>query len=309
TVSGDRAPEFSLYDRRTKTLKPLFSERPQLAGLRLPKPESFKITARDGLEIPVYLTRPTGDARRPLVLYPHGGPWSRDHDDYDPDVQLLVNRGYAVLQVEYRGSHGFGKAFLNAGNHEYGLKMRDDLIDAVAWAIQRGIADPARIGVFGASAGGYLSLRVTEARPDLFRATVDVVGPTDIKVLLESMPKSWLAIKARWVRRIGDVEHDEALNRKLSPQFAGPQARASFLIAQGANDPRVNPRHSESMVAKLRAQGATVDYLLYLDEGHGFSRPENNLDFYGRLEEFLARTLGGRAQPATPQPGARVEIR
>src|SRR5262249_5730098 len=165
--AGDRPLEYSVYDREAKTLKPLFSEQPELQKQHLPGPTRYEINARDGLKIPIYLTRPPGDTPRPLILYPHGGPWFRDHADFDPVVQLLVNRGYAVLQVEYRGSTGHGKAFLNAGNHEYGLKMRDDLIDAVEWTIRSKFADPTRIAVFGFSAGGYLALRVTEARPEL----------------------------------------------------------------------------------------------------------------------------------------------
>ena len=315
--SGDRPTEYGLYDRHAKTLTPLFSERPQLKAQLLRKLEFFQISARDGLKVPLYLTRPASSGPAPLILYPHGGPWDRDHDDYDSTLQLLVNRGYAVLLVEYRGSDGFGLKHLNDGNHEYGLKMRDDLLDAVEWAIHEGYADPKRIGVFGISAGGYLALRVSEARPDLFRAVVDVVGPTDIGYLLASMPKNWQAVKGRWVRRIGDPEHDEELNKKLSPQFDGTEPlQTSFLIAQGANDPRVNMRHADAIVAKLRERGAPVDYVVYLNEGHGLARPENNLDFYTRVEAFFAKTLGGRAEPAsTPTAGeegaqeVQVEVR
>jgi dipeptidyl aminopeptidase/acylaminoacyl peptidase len=318
TWAGDRPLEYSLFDRRKNALQPLFSEHPFLSGMRLAKPRALTLTARDGSKIPVYLTRPIPDdtaaapgksSRVPLVLYPHGGPWDRDHDMYDPFVQFLANRGYAVLQVEYRGSVGFGKTYLNAGNHEFGLKMRDDLIDAVEWTVQTGIADPARIAVYGESGGGYLALRVTEARPDLFRATIDVVGPTDVKFLLESMPNNWQAIKSRWVRRIGDAEHDESLNRKLSPQFDGPLSGSSFLIAMGAHDPRVNPQHADRIVERLLHAGIAVEQLVYLDEGHGFARPENNMDFFGRVEVFLARNLGGRAEAFSPQAGARVEIK
>jgi dipeptidyl aminopeptidase/acylaminoacyl peptidase len=307
--AGDRPTEYSLFDRHAKLLTPLGTEFPQLETQPLRKPESFEVTARDGLKIPAYLTRPSGSGSAPLVLFPHGGPWARDHDDFDPIVQLLANRGYAILQVEYRGSVGFGKTFLNGGNHEFGLKMRDDLIDATEWAIQKGYADPKRVGVFGISGGGYLSLRVSEARPDLFRAVVDVVGPTDVGFLLASMPKNWQATKARWVRRIGDAEHDEELNRKLSPQFDTESLQTSFLIAQGANDPRVNMRHSDSIVTRLRDKGASVEYVVYLDEGHGLARPESNIDFYGRVEAFFARTLGGKAEPVGKETGADVEVR
>ncbi|HEX5460583.1 MAG TPA: alpha/beta fold hydrolase [Steroidobacteraceae bacterium] len=307
-LAGDRPVEYSLYDRASKALKPLFSEIPQLAARRLPRPEHFDITARDGLRIPVYLTKPPGTGPHPLVLYLHGGPWSRDHDEFDPVVQLLVNRGYAVLQVEYRGSAGYGKAFLNAGNHQYGLKMRDDAIDAVEWTIHHGVTDPKRIGVLGFSAGGYLALRVTEARPDLLRATVDGFGPTDVGADLAATPPSWEAIKMRWVRRIGDAEHDEALNRRISPRFEHEPVEGSFLVVHGANDPRVERKLSDDFVTMLRKRGAKVTYIVYPDEGHGLARPANNLDLYGRVEEFLARRLGGRAQPWRTQPGAHVEV-
>lgn len=308
TLAADHPVEYSLYDRAAKTLKPLFSEMPQLAALRLPRSEYFDITARDGLRIPVYLTRPPGTGRHPLVLYPHGGPWYRDHDEFDPVVQLLVNRGYAVLQVEYRGSTGYGKAFLNAANHQMGLKTRDDAIDAVEWTIRHGIADPKHIGVLGFSAGGYLALRVTEARPDLFRATVDVFGPTDVGMWLATIPPNWEAIKMRWVRRIGDAEHDARLNRRISTRFEHDPIQGSFLVAQGANDVRIKRATSDAFVTMLRKRDADVAYIVYLDEGHGFDRPADNLDFYGRVEEFLAQRLGGRVQPWQAQPGARVEV-
>src|SRR5579872_175907 len=307
-LAGDKPIEYSLYDQRKKSLQPLFSEHPELARYPLAKPQAVTFKARDGLQIPAYLTRPLSQQGPvPLILYPHGGPWARDHMDFDPIVQLLASRGYAVLQVEYRGTTGFGKSFLNASNHEFGLKMRDDLIDGVEWSIAQGIADPKRIAVFGISAGRYLALRVTEARPDLFRATADVVGPSDVKFFLESIPPNWRTVKARWVRRIGDAEHDEALNRKISPHFTSVAAKGAFLVAQGAHDPRVNRKNSDAIVSALRQQGATVSYLVYTDEGHGFVRPENNLDFFGRLEEFLATNLRGRAQPWVQQRTAHVE--
>jgi dipeptidyl aminopeptidase/acylaminoacyl peptidase len=308
TLAGDRPIEYSLYERATHTLKFLFSEYPELPAQRLARPAHFNITARDGLRIPVYLTQPAGGGRHPLILYPHGGPWARDHYEFDPLIQLLVNRGYAVLQPEYRGSTGYGKVFLNAGNHEYGLKTRDDAIDAVEWTIHQGIADPQRIGVLGFSAGGYLALRVTEARPDLFRATVDVVGPTDVAASLATIPPNWEAVKTRWVRRIGDAEHDEALNLRISPRFEHEPIPGSIFVAQGANDVRVKRELSDAFVTLLRKRGAQVTYVVYRDEGHGFVRPENNFDFYGRVEEYLAQRLGGRAQPWRAQPGAQVEI-
>ena len=308
TLTAARPIEYSLYERTSHTLKFLFSEYPALAALRLPRMTHVNITARDGLSIPVYLTQPAGGGRHPLILLPHGGPWARDHYEFDPVTQLLVNRGYAVLWVEYRGSTGYGKAFLNAGNNQYGLKTRDDAIDAVEWTIHNGVADPQRIGVLGFSAGGYLALRVTEARPDLFRATVDVFGPTDVAASLATIPPNWEAVKTRWVRRIGDAEHDQALNLRISPRFEHEPITSSLFVAQGSNDVRVKKELSDAFVDGLRKRGAKVTYVVYRDEGHGFVRPENNIDFYGRVEEFLAQRLGGRAQPWRAQPGAQVEI-
>jgi len=308
-LSGDRPNIYSLYDRTTHTLTRVFQEESPLASKPFVRPRPGTIKARDGLDIPIYLTRKPGAHPRPLLLVVHGGPWFRDRQDFDPSVQLFADRGYAVLQVQYRGSAGYGKAFMNAGDHEFGLKMRDDLIDAVEWAIHEKVAAPGRIGVFGASAGGYLALRVTEERPDLFRATVDLVGPTDLKYQMESMSKSSLPVMTRWLTRVGDVINDPSLNRRLSPHFDKPSPQNAFLIAQGANDPRVNRQNSDRLAANLRRKGIPVRYLLYLNEGHGFARPENNLDFYGRLEAFLSERLGGQAEPMIAQPGIKVEVK
>lgn len=269
------------------------------------------IVARDGLRLPTYLTLPPGGARKnlPLILYPHGGPWMRDAWGFDPTVQILATRGYAVLQVQFRGSIGFGTTFLNAGTHQFGLAMEDDLIDGVRWAIQEGIADPKRLGVTGASAGGYATLRAIEEYPDLFAAAVDLVGPSDLALLFTTMPAGWGAVKTRWVRRMGDVEHDDALNQRLSPLYHVEAIKTPLMIGQGANDPRVKIANSDRIVQAMREKNLPVTYLVYPDEGHGFARPENNLDFFGRVEEFFARHLGGRAEPWVKIEGATGEER
>jgi dipeptidyl aminopeptidase/acylaminoacyl peptidase len=302
---------FYLYDRATKQMQFLFTPWPEFDEYKLSQSRSVIITARDGLKLVAYLTLPQGMEGRnlPLILYPHGGPWERDDWGFDPFIQWLANRGYAVLQVNFRGSTGFGKAFLNAGNHQFGLGMEEDMIDAVKWAITEGIADPKRVAVMGASAGGYATLRGVSRYPDLFRCGVDLVGPSDLRILFTSMPPGWGVVKTRWVRRIGDVEHDEGLNRELSPLYHTDQIHVPMLIGQGANDPRVNIKNSDVIVEALRKRNIPVTYVVYPDEGHGFARPENNLDFFGRAEDFLAQCLDGRAEPWVKISGSTAEVR
>jgi dipeptidyl aminopeptidase/acylaminoacyl peptidase len=307
---SDGPLRFYLYDRVSKRAEFLFTPRPEFDEYKLTQSKPVLIPARDGLQLVGYLTLPAGvSSTLPLLLYPHGGPWARDDWGFDPLTQWLANRGYAVLQVNFRGSTGFGKSFLNAGNHQFGLGMEDDMIDAVKWAVKEGIADPKRIAVMGASAGGYATLRAVSRYPDLFSCGVDLVGPSDLKILFTSMPAGWGAVKARWVRRMGDVEHDDQLNRELSPLYHVDQIRVPMLIGQGANDPRVNIKNSDVMVQALREKKIPVTYIVYPDEGHGFARPENNLDFFGRAEDFLAQCLGGRAERWVKVPGSTAEVR
>jgi dipeptidyl aminopeptidase/acylaminoacyl peptidase len=310
-VVADKPQTFFLYNRNTKSTAILFVEAPELVKYRLGDVSPVLITARDGLKLVAYLTLPQGVKGRslPMVLYVHGGPWARDHWGYDPVTQFLANRGYAVLRVNYRGSTGFGKAFLNAGNHQFGFGMQDDLTDAVKWAIEQRIADPKRVGIMGYSGGGYASLRGITRTPELYACAVDVDGPTDVKALFASMPSWWEAVKARWIRRIGDVEHDDELNRRMSPAFDVDKIRVPVLIGQGARDPRVNIKSSEVTVAALRRQKVAVIYVVYPDEGHHFLRAENNIDFLGRVEEFLAKHLGGRAAPWYEVSGSTAEMR
>lgn len=306
------APEtYYLFDRTTKKLTKLFTDHPALLQYRLAAKKPVVILSRDGLELVSYLTLPPGAEPKglPLILVPHGGPWTRDHADADPSVQLLADRGYAVLQVNFRGSTGFGMKFLNASTHELGLKMQDDLIDGVKWAIEQGIADPKRIGVLGGSGGGYATLRALTETPDMFRCGVDLFGPADIKVMIESFPPYWSAVRSRWIRRIGDVIHDDAFNRRISPIYHMDQIKVPILVEAGGNDPRVPMAEMEASVKALRAAGRDVTFVVYPDEGHGVGRPENNLDFFGRAEEFLAKCLGGRAEPWKKIEGSSAELR
>jgi dipeptidyl aminopeptidase/acylaminoacyl peptidase len=311
TRRSDAPLTFYKYDRETKKLSQLFTENPALAKFALARKKPVTVKARDGLELVSYLTISPGvePKRLPLVILIHGGPWARDSDDYEPEVQFLANRGYAVLQVNYRGSTGFGINFFNAGNLQVGLGMVEDLFDAVRWAVDQGIADPKRIAAMGGSMGGYGTLRALEMRPDLFACGVDECGPADEATSLRTFPSYWSNIIARWRRREGDVDHDEKWNRKISPLYHVDAIRAPLLIGQGKNDPRVTLANADAMVAALRKAKREVTYVVYPDEGHGFGRPENQFDFYGRVEEFLAKYLGGRAEPWKKIAGATAQLK
>jgi dipeptidyl aminopeptidase/acylaminoacyl peptidase len=310
-LRSDAPVFYYAFDRDTRKVTPLYSVNPALSHFVLAPKKPVIIHSRNGLAMVSYLTTPPGmEAKNlPLVLSIHGGPWARDEGDFEPEVQFLANRGYAVLQVNYRGSTGFGVNFLNAGNSQWGRGTQEDLFDAAQWAIDNGTADPKRIAAMGWSGGGFATLLALEMRPDLFVCGVDGSGPTDLATLFRSFPNYWSNIMTRWRRRAGDFDHDDALNRKVSPLYHVDDIRAPLLIGQGQNDPRVTIANVDSMVAELRKEKRNVIYVVYPDEGHGFARPENNLDFYGRVEEFLAKYLGGRSQPWEKIPGATAEVR
>jgi dipeptidyl aminopeptidase/acylaminoacyl peptidase len=297
---------FFSFDRTSLKGTFLFADRPKLEQAPLVDMEPVRFPARDGLPLRGYLTRPTGaSASSPLMLLVHGGPWGRDEWRLDPYAQWLANRGYSVLQVNFRGSTGYGRAFLNAGNREWGKAMQTDLLDAVDWAVKRGVADRAKVGIMGGSYGGYATLAGAAFAPDVFRCGVDIVGPSNIFTLIHSVPPYWKPIRAMFDRRIGNVDlpADKALLEAASPLFSADKIRIPLLIGQGANDPRVKQAESEQIVAALEKHGLPVTYVVYPDEGHGFARPENSLDFNARVEAFLAQYLGGRVEP---RPGDRV---
>ncbi len=297
---GDRQSlHYYLYDRDSGEARLLFVARPELEKYPLAERRPVRIRARDGLVLHGYLTLPPGAEPRnlPTVLYPHGGPWARDFWGWEPIAQWLANRGYAVLQVNFRGSVGYGKAFVNAGNKEWGGKMQDDLTDAVRWLIEQGIADPERIAIMGGSYGGYATLAGLAFTPELYRCGVDIVGPSNLFTLLESIPPYWKPMVAIFHTRMGHPERDAELLRARSPLFHAERIRAPLLIGQGANDPRVKRQESLQIVEALRKAGREVEYVEYPDEGHGFFKPENRLDFFRRAERFLAKHLGGRAEP------------
>jgi len=303
---------YCVYDRSDRSISPLFEEQPGLDKWLLSPHRPFAFRARDDAKLVAYLTTPVGVSGKilPLVLYPHGGPWARDTWGIDPTVQLLANRGYAVLQVNFRGSAGYGTKFLNAGTGGWGVGvMQNDLTDAVNWAIAQGIADPNHIGVMGGSYGGYATLSAVAFTPMLYACGVDIVGPSDVQTLLDSIPDYWGPIKKRWIRRIGFDKGGDSLDRRISPLYHASEIHAPLLIGHGANDPRVKLKHSQMLVDAIRKGGGNVTFIVYPDEGHGFSRPENNLDFYGRVEEFLAKHLGGRAEPWVEVRGSTAQAK
>jgi dipeptidyl aminopeptidase/acylaminoacyl peptidase len=300
--TSDTSPvEYYLYDRPAKKLTALFCAQPELKKYKLAAMQPVTIKSRDGLELVCYLTLPVGVESKdlPLILNVHGGPWARDSWGLDPTVQWLANRGYAVLQVNYRGSTGFGKKFLHAGDREWGAKMHDDLLDAVDWAVKQHHADRGRVAIFGGSYGGYAALVGAAFTPDVFACAVDIVGPSNLVTLLKSIPPYWAPMKKLMALRIGDLEKEEDFLKARSPLFKADRIKIPLLIAQGKNDPRVKEAESEQIKAAMEHAGKPVEYMLFPDEGHGFQRPENRLKFYAAAEAFLAKHLGGgRVEPA-----------
>jgi dipeptidyl aminopeptidase/acylaminoacyl peptidase len=288
------------FDRRMKEARLLFHNRPELTTASLAPMRPISFVARDGLTIHGYLTKPLGapsHAPLPMVLNVHGGPWHRDTWGYNAEAQWLANRGYACLQVNYRGSTGYGKAFLNAGNREWGGRMHDDLVDAVQWAIGEGVADTRRIAIYGGSYGGYAALVGATFTPDLFCCAVDIVGVSNLITFIKSIPPYWSAFLNDLHQRVGNPDTDAAFLRERSPLFRADQIRIPILIAQGANDPRVKQAEAEQIVEAMKRNGVDYEYLLFPDEGHGFAKPANNIRFYAAAEKFLAKHLGGRAEP------------
>ncbi|MEM7780169.1 MAG: S9 family peptidase [Pseudomonadota bacterium] len=297
-----------IFDRQAETLTPFYTSRPELDGAPLQPMHPIEITSRDGLTLPSYLTLPVGsdsdgdghpDEAVPMVLLVHGGPWARDDYGFNPYHQMLANRGYAVLSVNFRGSTGFGKDFLNAGNLQWGLKMHDDLIDATNWAIEEGVAIEDRVAIMGGSYGGYATLAGLTFTPEVFACGVDIVGPSNLETLLSTIPPYWAPVVKIFHERMGDPNTEEglALLRAASPLYKADQIVRPLLIAQGANDPRVKQAESDQIVGAMMEAGIPVTYVLYPDEGHGFAKPSNNISFVAITENFLSECIGGRAEP------------
>ena len=295
----DGPVQYWLWDRDQKNGTYLFTSRPSLEGLPLVKMKAVEIESRDGMKLPSYYSLPAGwkaGDRVPLIVMVHGGPWARDSWGYNPYHQWLTNRGYAVLNVNFRGSTGFGKDFLNAGNREWYAKMQDDVNDVAKWAVDQGWADPERLAIMGGSYGGYATLAGMTRDPELWACGVDIVGPSHIATLLETIPPYWAPMKAMFEQRVGAMDEPEYLDQ-ISPLTHVDRIARPLLIGQGANDPRVKISESDQIVAAMDAQGIPVTYVVFPDEGHGFARPENNTAFNAVTEAFLAEHLGGRFEP------------
>lgn len=300
-------PSTWLYERKAKRLTKLFTARPELEGAPLVPMFPQEIKARDGLNLVSYLSLPkaadpsgSGKAARPvpMVLLVHGGPWARDSYGYRSYHQWLANRGYAVLSVNYRGSTGFGKGFISKADLQWGRKMHDDLIDAVEWAVKSGVTTRDKVAIMGGSYGGYATLAGLTFTPTTFACGVDIVGPSNLFTLLQTIPPYWESGKQQFYKRMGDptTEEGRALLKERSPLNFADRIQRPLLIGQGANDPRVNVRESDQIVAAMKEKNIPVTYIVFPDEGHGFARPVNNIAFNAVAENFLSTCLGGRAE-------------
>jgi dipeptidyl aminopeptidase/acylaminoacyl peptidase len=289
-----------LFDRKTKKVSFQYRPRPDIPIKSLAPMKAIKYKSSDGLEIPAYLVLPKGVPAKnlPMVAFPHGGPWGRDYWGYNSFAQFLANRGYAVLLPNFRASTGYGKKFLDAGNRQWGDKMQDDITWGIKYLISEGIVDAKHVGIMGGSYGGYATLAGVAFTPDLYAAAVSIVGPSNLITLLNSIPPYWESIRKLFYLRMGDPTTDEgkAQLERQSPLNSADKIKTPLLVAQGANDPRVNKAESEQIVNALRKRNFAVEYILAPDEGHGFARPVNNMAMLAAAEKFLATYLGGRYQ-------------
>ncbi len=312
TTHSDLEPgETFLFDRQTRKLTFQYCDREHLPRKDLAIQQIVRYKSSDGLEIPAYLTIPRGvEAKNlPVIVTPHGGPWAQDWWGYNPDTQFWANRGYAVLSMNFRGSAGYGKKFIDAGNRQWGEKMQDDITWGVRYLVSQGIADPKRVAISGGSYGGYATLAGVAFTPDLYSAAVAYCAPSNLISELASVPPYWEDGRRMLQVRVGDptTADGKAQLERQSPLNSADKIKAPLLVVHGANDPRVKKAESERIVAELRDRGTPVEYLLADDEGHGFTRPVNNMAYYAEAERFLAKYLGGRCQESmTPEVAKRL---
>lgn len=296
-VGGDRTRgAYYLYNKERDTARHIADLAPWLREEEMNEMLPVTYTTRDGLPVEAYLTLPAhltlGEARGlPVVVNPHGGPWSRDSWGYSSVVQFLANRGYAVFQMNFRGSTGYGRRFLEAGYKQWGLKMQDDITDGVEWLIGQGVADPERVAIFGGSYGGYAVLAGLAFTPQLYACGVDYVGVSNLLTFMQTIPPYWRPLLDMMHEQVGDPEKDREQLAATSPALHADRITAPLFIAQGANDPRVNKAESDQMVEALRRRGVTVEYMVKENEGHGFQNEENRIDFYRAMERFLRKNL------------------
>lgn len=319
-VRSNRPARYHLYDLGADSMKLLFAAQPVLDQVVVASTRPLVIKASDGLAMPSYLTLPVGsdangdglpDRPLPLVLFPHGGPWWRDGYEYQRYRQWLADRDYAVLKVNFRGSTGFGKRHLNGGDGQWAGRVHQDLLDSVDWALSNGIATASKVAIMGGSHGGYATLVGLAFTPERFACGVDFFGPSSLETMLNALPKTLTAIRADMAHRMGnpDTEQGRKVLRSNSPLYYASKIRRPLLVGQGGRDPRVKQAEADQIVAAAKANAVTVAYLRYPDEGHGFARPENRASFFGAAEGFLARCLGGRAEPPGPDArGSSVQV-
>jgi len=289
----DGPVKYYVYDRDSKKATFLFEHRPELSNYTLAPMEPFAFKTRDGLEVHGYLSFPVGEPRTnlPAVINVHGGPWARDSWGFNPEAQWLANRGYLCVQINFRGSTGYGKNFVNAGDKEWGGKMQDDISDVAKWVVDQGYADPARICIYGGSYGGYTTLVGATFTPELYACAVSIVGPSNLKTFIETIPPYWLPQIALMHKRVGNPETEAEFLWSRSPLSKVDNISIPLLIAHGANDPRVKLAETEQIVDAMKKKGISYELLVFPDEGHGFAKPENRLKFYAAAEEFLAKHL------------------
>ncbi len=313
SANSDTEPgETYLFDRQSRKLTPQYKIREKLPRQDLARMEAIRYESSDGLEIPAYLTLPKGVPAKnlPTLILPHGGPWGRDMWGYNGLAQFFANRGYAVLEPNFRASTGYGKKFLNAGNRQWGDKMQDDLTWGAKYLTAKGIADPKRTGIVGGSYGGYATLAGVAFTPDLYAAAVSIVGPSNLITLLDSIPPYWEPVRKMFYQRMGDpgAPEGKAQLQRQSPLNSAAKIKTPLMVVQGANDPRVNKAESDQIVIALRDRGFPVEYLVAPDEGHGFARPVNNMAMFAAAEKFFAHYLGGRYQEdMTPEVATRLK--
>ncbi|MBW3551470.1 MAG: prolyl oligopeptidase family serine peptidase, partial [Proteobacteria bacterium] len=306
-------------DNRSNKLAKLFDTRPELADKPLVPMWPQDIKARDGTALVSYLTLPKGadpdadgkaDSKVPMVLLVHGGPWARDQYGFSSTEQWLANRGYAVLNVNYRGSTGFGKNFVNAADGEWAGKMHDDLLAAVQWAVGQGVTTQDQVAIMGGSYGGYATLAGLTFTPETFKCGVDIVGPSNLNTLLSTVPPYWASFYEQLAKRMGDPRTEEGRKwlQERSPLTRADRITKPLLIGQGANDPRVKQDESDQIVEAMASNDIPVTYVLFPDEGHGFARPENSKAFNAVAEGFLGQCLGGRAEPIGDFAGSGISV-